>query len=186
VRLYGPGKERQRKLDWYAREGLCPECYRAQRHSEQDAAGPQVYLRATQREEAKPLLAEIIVTYSYHVRAELRQRGYQYGEFYGLPDPTRRPQNDIVRILTSPGQHGWVRRINPLHAHDDLAAEMDWLHSMGWAIHVIHPSSMSQVLGALGEGDPSLVGPMDTDATLRSWVEQIRLTRPRNEDGIYE
>lgn len=38
VQLYGPTKERERKIAWFEREGLCPECYAAQKDAE-NAAG---------------------------------------------------------------------------------------------------------------------------------------------------
>jgi hypothetical protein len=29
IQLYGPNKERTRKIEWLERDGLCPECYKA-------------------------------------------------------------------------------------------------------------------------------------------------------------
>lgn len=34
VELFGPGKERERKLEWYQNVALCPECYKAQKQAE--------------------------------------------------------------------------------------------------------------------------------------------------------
>ena len=34
VELFGPGKERERKLEWYQNVAVCPECYKAQKQAE--------------------------------------------------------------------------------------------------------------------------------------------------------
>lgn len=34
VELFGPGKERERKLEWYRDVAVCPECYKAQKQAE--------------------------------------------------------------------------------------------------------------------------------------------------------
>lgn len=34
IQLYGPGKERERKIDYYKNYGLCRNCYKAQRDAE--------------------------------------------------------------------------------------------------------------------------------------------------------
>lgn len=36
VELYGPNRDRERKLEWMA-EGVCPDCYRAEKHVERQA-----------------------------------------------------------------------------------------------------------------------------------------------------
>ena len=41
VQLYGPHKERERKLEWYKDRASCPACYRASK----DAEGPSVVVR---------------------------------------------------------------------------------------------------------------------------------------------
>ena len=37
--LYGPGKERQRYIEWMERSGLCPECYKEQRREKEKEMG---------------------------------------------------------------------------------------------------------------------------------------------------
>ncbi len=36
TQLYGPNKDRERKIEWYERDGLCPECYAAQKQEARD------------------------------------------------------------------------------------------------------------------------------------------------------
>jgi len=36
VRLFGPHRERQRKLEWFEQSGLCPDCYKAHKQAEED------------------------------------------------------------------------------------------------------------------------------------------------------
>ena len=38
VELFGKESERERKIAWYEREGICPECYAAARKAEQEKA----------------------------------------------------------------------------------------------------------------------------------------------------
>ena len=45
VQLYGPHRERERKLDWLACKGLCSECYKQSKRAEADARGPSVLVR---------------------------------------------------------------------------------------------------------------------------------------------
>ncbi len=70
VQLYGPQKERDRKLEWMARDGLCPECYKSHKRAEADARGPTVLVRylcaydpaaEAERCEAQAIRAEIKV-----------------------------------------------------------------------------------------------------------------------------
>lgn len=37
VELFGPGKERERKISWYETHGECPECYKARKQAEREA-----------------------------------------------------------------------------------------------------------------------------------------------------
>ena len=39
VELYGPGKERDRKLAWYRDVAVCPDCYKAQKADESRSLG---------------------------------------------------------------------------------------------------------------------------------------------------
>jgi len=38
VELFGKGTDRERKIAWYEREGLCPECYKAAKRAESKKA----------------------------------------------------------------------------------------------------------------------------------------------------
>lgn len=33
VNLYGPGKERERKIEWFKNQALCPDCYKASKNA---------------------------------------------------------------------------------------------------------------------------------------------------------
>ena len=35
VQLYGPTRDRQRKIEWMERDGLCPECFKAHKEAKQ-------------------------------------------------------------------------------------------------------------------------------------------------------
>lgn len=66
VELFGPGKDRERKLAWYAESGLCPDCYRAQ--------SPKGYVIAEIAGDA----IKIAVDRSYEIREALKARGYRF------------------------------------------------------------------------------------------------------------
>lgn len=38
IELFGPHKERERKIAWLEREGICPNCYRAEKEAEKAEA----------------------------------------------------------------------------------------------------------------------------------------------------
>lgn len=41
IDLFGPGKERERKISWYETHGECPECYKARKQAEREAIDAQ-------------------------------------------------------------------------------------------------------------------------------------------------
>ena len=41
IELFGPGKERERKISWYETHGECPECYKARKQAEREAIDAQ-------------------------------------------------------------------------------------------------------------------------------------------------
>ena len=41
IELFGPGKERERKISWYETYGECPECYKARKQAEREAIDAQ-------------------------------------------------------------------------------------------------------------------------------------------------
>ena len=45
VELFGPGKERERKISWYETHGECPECYKARKQAEREEASSEITVR---------------------------------------------------------------------------------------------------------------------------------------------
>ncbi len=45
VELFGPTKDRERKLDWYANSAVCPDCYRAQKAIEMEIANDMIEMQ---------------------------------------------------------------------------------------------------------------------------------------------
>ncbi len=41
IELFGPTKERERKISWYETHGECPECYKARKQAEREAIDAQ-------------------------------------------------------------------------------------------------------------------------------------------------
>jgi hypothetical protein len=41
IELFGSGKERERKINWYETHGECPECYKARKQAEREAIDAQ-------------------------------------------------------------------------------------------------------------------------------------------------
>lgn len=41
VSLFGPNKDRERKISWYETHGECPECYKARKQAEREAIDAQ-------------------------------------------------------------------------------------------------------------------------------------------------
>ena len=41
IELFGPTKDRERKISWYETHGECPECYKARKQAEREAIDAQ-------------------------------------------------------------------------------------------------------------------------------------------------
>jgi hypothetical protein len=113
AQLVGPREKRQRIIESRER-GDCPECWRPK----QRALPPEVTLRR-----AGDGQVEVIVTRSYEVREELRQRGYRYGEFSIEKNPG---------LFLGPVQKkGWLRAFPDA---DTARAEVQWALARGWPV----------------------------------------------------
>ena len=66
VSIGGKIDDRDRKLEWYKTEAVCPDCYRKAK----DNKGPQVRIDAR---------GKYIITNSYAVKDTLKSRGYRFG-----------------------------------------------------------------------------------------------------------
>jgi len=73
--LGGPAKERQRKIEWFERDGLCAECYKAQLAREEEARRNDP---AVVRAEKKDRLRDIC-----------KERGLDAGQLLDITGMTR-------------------------------------------------------------------------------------------------
>jgi hypothetical protein len=140
VTLFGPGKERDRKLEWLAREGSCRECFLATKKAE----GPEVLLGRVGD------LYELQVVESYDHREALKARGYRFSR-----DCHPRETNDLGKLLLSGGRSGWVRRL----PEADARAEITWAVAQGWRTRAI--GAIESCILAVVEGRPEMVPPAE-------------------------
>ena len=104
VQLYGPGKERTRKLEWMAGQD-CPQCWGAKQR-EIEAAKPitmTIRCNGLDEDEHGNILAEVVLTGGTQPRKEeIRDLGYRWGEVRG-------GVMDMISINRAP--LAWIKRV---------------------------------------------------------------------------
>ena len=104
VQLYGPGKERARKLEWMAGQD-CPQCWGAKQR-EIEAAKPitmTIRCNGLDEDEQGNILAEVVLTGGTQPRKEeIRDLGYRWGEVRG-------GVMDMISINRAP--LAWIKRV---------------------------------------------------------------------------
>ena len=80
VELFGPGKERERKIAWYEKNIVCPECYKTSKKSEQYQAevinnmfSGGAYIAITNGD-------------TYSIKEQLKEHGFSWREYYSNND----------------------------------------------------------------------------------------------------
>jgi hypothetical protein len=127
--LYGPGKERDRKIEWMGRSGLCPECCKTKKLEEEKAQGPLFFVRRTQ-------FGVEFCCYqnSYDIKDSLKARGYRFGEVY-------KPHADFLTMASIRSVKGWTLMLKA--EGEDLItkvlAEAKWISDQGWKVTVQGP-----------------------------------------------
>ncbi len=48
VELFGPNKDRERKLEWYRKQAVCPDCYKEQKAIEAEVKAEMEGLKETE------------------------------------------------------------------------------------------------------------------------------------------
>jgi hypothetical protein len=126
VQLFGPHKERERKLEWMAQECLCPECWKAKKEAEQKALGIVARVRACPG--TKPAILIELHGDTYQIKDAAKERGYSFGALHA-------GSNIIFAVLGSEKESkGWMLSIdvrgNLEDAAQKLAAEIEWIKSI--------------------------------------------------------
>ena len=146
--LFGPSKERQRKIDYFERSGSCSTCWRESK----DAEGPSVVVRIA-RIDDKQVLCEIICTNSYAVRYQLASRGFKFSDrlclergLAGMFTMAMRPEKGWV----------WTARGTPDEIAAGVTRQLLWLNEQAWPIH--QQSEIGLMFASVFEGRPELAG----------------------------
>ena len=103
VQLYGPGRDRERKIEWMEESGLCPECYKAKMRAQRDAAHKEAGEKAASYLSTRPELPALVgsekqIAWANTIRAGIFADAEKHGEAL-----TKAPQpgggGDLVRKL---------------------------------------------------------------------------------------
>lgn len=103
VQLYGPGRDRERKIEWMEESGLCPDCYKAKMQAQRDAAHKEAGEKAASYLSTRPDLPALVgsekqIAWANTIRAGILADAEKYGEAL-----TKAPQpgegGDLVRKL---------------------------------------------------------------------------------------
>lgn len=102
VDLSGPGKDRERKLEWYSTSAQCPDCYRAAKKAEQEAT--PICLTV----DCNPYDQIVILHFggnTMQAKEQIKAIGYRWGELpalgaWGMLDLSRPPMrwHKILKI----------------------------------------------------------------------------------------
>lgn len=105
VQLYGPGKERDRKIEWYETQADCPDCYKAKKRAE-EASKPiemQITTNGLDKDQDGNIIAEIILTGgTINRKDDIKAMGYHWAEVRGgVFDmlSTSRPKSAWIKVI---------------------------------------------------------------------------------------
>lgn len=142
--LYGPTKERQRKIEYFERSGDCTECYKARMRAQKDAEGPVIQLRWRRGDNA---LAEFVVFNSFSVKDTLKARGYKFSYDY--------MRDGSFLNMHARSEGAWAIRFEgvPAEITDAVTAEINWLKAQDWKFEDAS-TPMHGLMHALVEGKP--------------------------------
>lgn len=90
VVLFGNRSQRERRVAWYEREGLCPDCWRNRPQT------PVVYVKLFDDTEV-----ELAVGCSYHIKDELKSRGYRF-------EGSTKTWKKVIPLSSFPEEWGWL------------------------------------------------------------------------------
>jgi hypothetical protein len=148
VQLYGPGKERDRKIEWYENDAVCPDCYREQKQQEKSEqiakANEQASTYLATRPDLPPLTgSEKQISWANTIRAGILADAEKYQEGIAKSQHT----GEGIEI---------VRRLYPVF-YSELCAQKSakwWIDnrqmSQNEAIHTGNPMAM---IGAVMTGE---------------------------------
>ena len=92
VQLFGPGKERERKLDWMKGSALCPECYKEQRRREEKEMGLVVKIRidhVAKLVEGEARMVAVFEGDTYPHKDDIKALGARWTEEYPSDNPLK-------------------------------------------------------------------------------------------------
>lgn len=164
VSLGGLHRTRYERLDWLAREGLCPECYRAQAREREAWEYPKLYVRLLAQHGAWEI---VCWANSFAWKDMLFARGYKYISIQH-DEPIYPPCSEIARrgydalgVNFSPTGIRFVRPVpgwRKIISAGDLAAlasEIYLCRRQGW--YVEGEAISSNMFAALREGRRDLL-----------------------------
>jgi hypothetical protein len=125
VQLFGPHKERERKLEWMAQECLCPECWKAKKEAEQKALGIVARVRACPG--VKPAILIELYGDTASIKEAAKERGYKWGDLAA-------GANIVFAVVgMEHGKKGWALAI-PVASVEEaarkVADEAAWIKSL--------------------------------------------------------
>lgn len=127
VQLVGPGKDRERKIEWFSRWCLCPACYRAEQERARQALGIIAQVRALPA--ATPAIMISLHGATEPIKDEAKARGYRWGE---LPAGSNIIFGTLGMMRRAP--MGWSLVLPASSDLDALgrkvAAELVWIKSI--------------------------------------------------------
>jgi hypothetical protein len=148
IDLYGPERDRQRKIAWFESDGHCSDCYRDKKRTEEKAVGPTFYARGT----AAGVVEIICYKNSYDIKDQLKERGYLF--YDEVPAPGSLATALFAERYRVPGWMLTLAAGPDLHAR--IAAEANWIYGHKWKLSA--QSTLGATFANMIEQRSDLVG----------------------------
>jgi hypothetical protein len=120
VQLFGPHKERDRKIEWYERQAKCPECYKVAKREEESKQPitANVSLNIQYSHDHIPMIQIVLAGGTLNRKDEIKALGYRWEDVC---------EGVMGMLSMSQPRKGWVKRMDYAKDTTEIKLEIDKL-----------------------------------------------------------
>lgn len=117
--MFGPGRERDRKVEWYARSKLCPECYAKQLGEKREAARAAAAAKAGELDLAPLEGTEKQIAWAEIIRAKIVEANLEVLGRIADAEFREFAAARIQRLMGETKAHYWIDNRDNLQTTDN-------------------------------------------------------------------